>query len=241
MDNDHPVDIPALTDATPATTDGFMSVLKNTLVNFPSFVEYGYMNPNNYGENLTDGGQIQTFSNAIMPFVWYPAVEDGEPKLAYYSLQDPTGTMTTYENGFKMYTVNIEGINTQLAYVNAVPGVGVTGNFIALVAGDIGWWSDVAQTIPAAFLQNMNPTWNGGDVSLVAGWNITTDVEEGTNTTEQMPEEYKSILMFEPNSIPLSEMDSYEKSIFAGVTKQQYKRLNQNHVSITFVLRNNSQ
>lgn len=241
MDDMHPIDIPTLTSSTPFTADGFFGVLKDTLSSLPSsFIEYNFMPPSSYGDNL-DSGSIQIGSNAFMPFVWYPAVEDGEPKLAYYSLQDPTGTMTTYENGFKMYTVNYAGNNVPLAYVNAVPGVGVTGNFIALIADGIGWWSDVAQTIPAAFLQNMNPTWNGGDVSLVAGWNITTDVGEGTNTTVQMPEEYKVIFRFEPNGIPLSEMDSYEKSVFAGVTKQPYKRLNQNHVSITFVLRNNSQ
>ena len=237
MDDEHPVDIPVLTVETPATTDGFMSALKSTLVGLP-IIGYGFMKPDNYGEGST-AGVIQ--SKAIMPFIWYPAVEDGAPVVAYYNLQDPTGTMATYENGFKMYTVNYRGENVPLAYVNAVPSVGVTGNFIALIASGIGWWSDVAQTIPAAFLQNMEPTWAGGDVSLAAGWNLTTEVGEGTNTTEQMPESLKTLFQFEPNGIPLSEMDSYEKSVFAGVTKQPYKRLNQNHVSITFVLRNNTQ
>lgn len=241
MDDEHPVDIPVLTASTPATTDGFMSVLKNVLVGFPSFVEYGFMIPNNYGENLSDGGQIQHYQNAFMPFIWYPAVEDGDPVVAYYNLQDPTGTMTTYENGFKTYDLSAMGKSLTLGYVNAVPAIGVTSNFIALLAAGIAWWSDEAQTIPASFLQGMDPSWAGGDVSLVAGWNMTTEIGEGTNTTAQMPEEYKTVFWFEPNGAPLSEMDSYEKSIFAGVTKQPYKRLNQNHVSITFVLRNNSQ
>lgn len=240
MDDEHPVDIPVLTASTPATTDGFMSVLKNVLVGFPSFVEYGFMEPKDYGENISDGGQIQHYQNAFMPFIWYPAVEDGDPVVAYYNLQDPTGTMATYENGFKAY--NITGVGN-LGYVNAIPATGVTSNFIALISnkGGILWWSDGAQTVPSAFLQNMDPSWTGGDVSLVAGWNITTEIGEGTNTTAQMPEGYKTVFWLEPNGIPLSEMDSYEKSIFAGVTKQPYKRLNQNHVSITFVLRNNSQ
>lgn len=240
MDDEHPVDIPVLTAATPATTDGVMSVLKNTLVDFPSFSEYGFMRPDDYGENISKQ-QIQHGFNAFMPFIWYPAIEDGSPVVAYYNLQDPTGTMTTYENGFKSYDLSIMGKSITLGYVNAVPAIGVTSNFIALVGGVIWWWSDAAQTIPAAFLQNMNPAWTGGDVSLVAGWNMTTEIGEGTNTTVQMPEAVKTSLQIEPNSIPLSEMDSYEKSIFDGVTKQPYKRLNQNHVSITFVMRNNSQ
>ncbi len=237
MDNDHPVDIPTLTTSTPATTDGFMSALANVLAGFPSYIEYGFMKPNDYGENISDGGQIQPRFNAIMPFIWYPAVEDGEPKIAYYSLQDPTGTMTTYAEGFKIYTVSFGGTNLKLGYVNAAPSAGLLNSFIAMVFEGIIWWSDVAQTIPAAFLQNMDSAWAGGDVSLVAGWNVTTKIEQGTNTTEQMPEVYK-IIPFEPDGIPLSEMDSYEKSIFAGVTKQPYKRLNQNHISVKFVLRN---
>lgn len=239
MDDEHPVDIPVLTALTPATTDGFMSVLKNTLVDFPSFVQYGFMKPRNYGENIDDGGQIQHYYNAFMPFIWYPAVEDGSPVVAYYNIQDPTGTMATYENGFKAYNITDVG---NLGYVNAIPAAGVTSNFIALIAkSSILWWSDGAQTIPSAFLQNMDPTWSYGNVTLVAGWNITTEVGEGTNTTSQMPEGYKAIYWVESDAVPISEMDSYEKSIFAGVTKQPYKRLNQNHVSITFVLRNNSQ
>ena len=239
MDDEHPVPIPTLSSSTAATTEGFMTALKSTLADLPSnFSEYGFMKPKNYGEGLT-AGVIQ--SKAIMPFIWYPAIEDGSPVVAYYNLQDPTGTMATYENGFKMYTVNYRGENVPLAYVNAVPSVGVTGNFIALIASGIGWWSDVAQTIPAAFLQNMEPTWASGDVSLVAGWNLTTEVGYGTNTTIQMPDVFKTEFQIEPNGIPLGEMDSYEKSVFTGVTKQPYKRLNQNHVSITFVLRNNSQ
>lgn len=238
MDDEHPVDIPALTVETPATTDGFMSVLKNTLVGFPSSLEYGFMKPNDYGESLTYS-LIQ--GTAIMPFIWYPAVEDGDPVVAYYNLQDPTGTMTTYENGFKMYNLSAMGKSITLGYVNAVPAIGVTSNFIALVGSGILWWSDAAQTIPAAFLQNMNPTWTGGDVSLVAGWNMTTEIGDGTNTTIQMPEVFKTAFQIEPNGIPLGEMDSYEKSVFTGVTKQPYKRLNQNHVSITFVMRNNTQ
>lgn len=239
MDDEHPVDIPVLTASTPATTDGFMSVLKNVLVGLPELGQYGFMNPSDYGENLSYY-IIQTGFNAFMPFIWYPAVEDGDPVVAYYNLQDPTGTMTTYESGFKAY--NITGVGN-LCYVNAIPEVGVTSNFIALIVneGGILWWSDGAQTIPSAFLQNMDPTWAYGNVSLVAGWNITTNVGEGTNTTIQMPESYKTTYWIKPDAVPLSEMDSYEKSIFAGVTKQPYRRLNQNHVSITFVLRNNSQ
>lgn len=242
MDDEHPVPIPTLSSSTAATTEGFMTALESTLADLPSnsFVGYGFMSANDYGENLANSVLTQG-SKAIMPFIWYPAVEDGEPKIAYYSLQDPTGTMTTYENGFKVYTININNTNLLLGYVNAAPSAGVTGNFIAFMVDVLVWWSDVAQTIPAVFWQNMDSTWSGGDVSLVAGWNWTTEVGEGTNTTGQLPEEYKVIFKFEPNSIPLSEMDSYEKSIFAGVTKQPYKRLNQNHVSINFVLRNNSQ
>lgn len=240
MDDEHPVTIPALSSSTTATTEGFMTALGSTLSDLPGLYEYGFMHPNDYGENLANSTPTQG-SKAIMPFIWYPAVEDGESKIAYYSLQDPTGTMTTYTDGAKFYTISISGYNLPLAYVNAAPSAGVTNNFIAMIFKDVVWWSDVAQTIPAAFLQNMDPTWAGGDVSLVAGWNWTSDVGEGTNTTEQMPDALKAIIQFEPDAIPLNEMDSYEKSIFAAVTKQSYKRLNQNHVSITFVLRNNSQ
>ena len=243
MDDEHPVPIPTLSSSTAATTEGFMIALESTLADLPpsALDGYGFMDPNDYGENLANSIPTQG-SKAIMPFIWYPAVEDGDPVVAYYNLQDPTGTMTTYENGFKMYNLSVMGKSITLGYVNAVPAIGVTSNFIALVGeGGIWWWSDAAQTIPAAFLQNMNPTWTGGDVSLVAGWNMTIDVGAGTNTTVQMPEAVKTSLPIEPNSIPLSEMDSYEKSIFYGVTRQPYKRLNQNHVSITFVLRNNTQ
>ena len=237
MDDEHPVDIPILTTSTPATTNGLMTVLKNTLVGFPDIGEYGYMYPEDYGEGFVYG-LIQ--GKAIMPFVWYPAVEDGEPVVVYYTLQDPTGTMSTYEQGAKQYNITGYGI---LGYVNALPAYGITSNFIGLLAnaGGVIWWSDGAQTIPAAFLQNMDPSWAYGNVTLVTGWNITTNVGEGTNTTIQMPDEYKQAIWITPDKLPLSSMDDYEKSIFAGVTKQPYKRLNQNHVSITFVLRNNSQ
>ena len=238
MDNDHPVDIPTLTTSTPATTDGFMSALANVLAGFPSYIEYGFMKPTDYGENISDGGQIQPRFNAIMPFIWYPAVEDGEPKIVYYSLQDPTGTMTTYTNGFNVYNLSLNDMKCTLGYVNAVPSAGVTSNFIAFIVDGIVWWSDGAQTIPSAFLQNMDTSWTYGDVVLVAGWNITTNVGEGTNTTIQMPDEYKQVVQIAPDELLLSEMDNYEKSVFTGVTKQPYKRFNQNHISVKFVLRN---
>lgn len=245
MDNEHDVDIPELSASTPATTDGFMGALQSTLSELPTIFEYGEMSPNDYGEVGTSSVLMEG-EKVVMPFVWYPAVEDGEPYISHYILQEPTGTATVYEQGYKGYawtgSVRDIEIYMELLYVNAMPSHGMSYNVAVMAAADgLIWWSAGEQTLSETLISSLASAWHHGDVVLSAGYNITTDIKEGANTTTPAPDRIMEILWLGTKNVPFDSMDDYEKSFFLGVTKQRYKRLNQNHVSIEFVMRNNTQ
>ena len=95
-------------------------------------------------------------------------------------------------------------------------------------------YSGGEQTILEAVAQNLNPDWSYGNISLNSGWNGVQGQVGGTNVVTPFTEEIFNTIKFDLNYFPYSEMDAYEKSIFNGIAKQFYKRLNQNYVSIEF-------
>ena len=242
MDTDHPTDLPTIPAGTAATADGFMETLKNTLSGFPKLFEFGFMDPSDYGSGLSCG-DIQADEPTVMPFLWFPAVEDGEMYISHYILQQPVGTMATYAQNYKMYswtgTVTGSEKTIMLGFVNAMPTYAMNYNIAAMSIGTgFAWWSAGAQTLSEELIASLSPDWTFGDVVLSAGYNLTTDVASGTNTTVPVTDEALANYWIGPDNIPFDEMDDYEKSFFLGIAKQRYKRLNQNHVSIEFVLRN---
>lgn len=242
MDTDHPINIPTIPAETAATADGFMETLKNTLSGFPKLFEFGFMDPSDYGSGLSCGA-IQADEPTVMPFLWFPAVEDGETYISHYTLQQPAGTMATYAQSHKMYswigTVKGSEETIILGFVNAMPTYAMKYNIAAMSIGTgFAWWSAGAQTLPEELITSLSPDWAYGDVVLSAGYNLTTDVASGTNATVPVTDDVLANYWIGTNNIPFDEMDDYEKSFFLGIAKQRYKRLNQNHISIEFVLRN---
>lgn len=242
MDDDHPVPKPELPAvAQLEAIDDFMNAFQSTLSGLPQSYGDGYMSTFDYGFCGNNSILLNNDKRKIR-FLWYPAVEDGEPMVAYYLLQNPTGTMTTYENGVKRYsgTIPLEGRVSDLYYVNPMPDYGVTYPMIV-------WFSAIndenkamlvysggEQTILEAVVQNLNRQWSYGNISLNTGWNGVQGQSDGTNVVTPFTEEIFNTIKFDINYFPYSEMDAYEKSIFNGVIKQFYKRLNQNYVSIEF-------
>nr|DAW31289.1 MAG TPA: hypothetical protein [Caudoviricetes sp.] len=242
MDDDHPVPKPEL----PATAqleaiDDFMNAFQSTLAGLPQSYGDGYMSTFDYG---FCGNSSILFNNdkRKIRFLWYPAVEDGEPRAAYYLLQNPTGTMTTYENGVKNYngTTPAGSHVGELFYVNPMSEYGITHPLIVeFLTSDEGSksmlvYSGGEQTVLEAVAKNLNGKWAYGNISLNTGWNVVQGQSDGTNVVTPLTEEMSNIIKFDLNYFPYSEMDTYEKSIFNGVLKQFYKRLNQNYVSIEF-------
>lgn len=242
MDTDHPIDIPTIPVGTEATADGFMETLKSTLSGFPKLFEFGFMDPSDYGSGLSCGA-IQSDEPTVMPFLWFPAVEDGEMYISHYIMQQPAGAMATYTQNLKTYswvgTAMGNEKSIMLGFVNAMPIYGMNYNIAAMSIGTgFVWWSAGAQTLSEALIASLNPDWTYGDVALSAGYNLTVNVANGTNATVPATDETLANYWIGTNNIPFDKMDEYEKSFFLGIAKQRYKRLNQNHVSIEFVLRN---
>ena len=177
------------------------------------------------------------------PFVFRPAVEDGDPMPSAYTLQTPTGTMPVYENGMISYEKTAYFINSGAADgVTASVSAFITGSLTALIC----WYSEGAQTIPEALMKNgFDSNWNYGDVVLGAGWNITgygadangdPTLVTKTATVETVQAALSARGYYSKDEIPYEEMDSYQQSFFQSVLIQQYKPLGTRSFTIEFDL-----
>lgn len=125
----------------------------------------------------TNGDKIR------MPYVFGPAVVDGDPVTTAYNLQDPTGSMPTWDNGYVMYQGDS---GDACGCFNVIPAYGVTSQFFLGLFNTLGGMvakSDSAQTLQSAFLQQLNPTWAYGNLNLPAGWSVVQIVEDTAEVT----------------------------------------------------------
>lgn len=245
MDTLHQVKFPDVGLSGTATAR-FVTALNDTLTDLPySVLDPLFMVPSDYSEGFES---MAVTPNGIchLPFVWFPAVKEGSPIKVGDTLQTPTGTMTTYQSMYKTYTwedtllSNNSSVSITAGYVNALIPFG-SSDFVCWIIGDgsggLVWWSIKDQLIRKELLQMIRSDWTGGDVTLVQGFNMTTDVSAGSNTTVPVTDEQLLAFTVKGDNIPLSEMDDFEKSFYKELTRQPYRRLNKKSVTIDFTIK----
>lgn len=245
MDTLHQVKFPDAGLSGTATAR-FVTALNDTLTDLPySVLDPLFMVPSDYSEGFES---MTVTPNGIchLPFVWFPAVKDGSTIKTGVTMQSPTGTMTTYQSMYKTYTwedtllSNNSSVSITAGYVNALIPFG-SSDFVCWIIGDgsggLVWWSIKDQLIRKELLQMIRSDWTGGDVTLVQGFNMTTDVSAGSNTTVPVTDEQLLAFTVKGDNIPLSEMDDFEKSFYKELTRQPYRRLNKKSVTIDFTIK----
>ena len=238
-------EIPQITDSDPKSWAGLRQVLYRAL---PTALNDQWsrecMKPEDYitAYSAITSSWLLPGDKIHFPFVFRPAVEDGEPVPAAYTLQTPTGSMPEYENGMSSY-------QSAFYFINAGAADGITASLAGFITGSltalICWYSEGAQTIPEALLQaGFDENWSYGDVTLGAGWNITgidTEGETPSLATQTVTEEAVQAALtargyYSKNEVPYGEMDSYQQSFFQSVLIQQYKPLGNRSFTIEFNL-----
>lgn len=242
-------EIPQIADSDPKSWEGLRQVLYRAL---PAVLNDQWsrdcMNTEDYitAYSAVTSSWLLPGDRIHFPFVFRPAVEDGEPVPAAYTLQTPTGTMPDYENGMSSYQSAFYFINSGAADGITAPLAGfITGSLTALIC----WYSEEAQTIPEALMKTgFNHDWSYGDVVLGAGWNITGIGSEATETngepslvTQTVTAETVQAALsargyYSKDEVPYEEMDSYQQSFFQSVLIQQYKPLGNRSFTIEFDL-----
>lgn len=91
-----------------------------------------------------------------------------------YMISDPNGTMPTYDNGGKVYNINI---NMRMALLNAIPNYGVKNTMLLSSGKTWVWWSDGDQTLSEAIVNQIltsfgGSPWTAGQLVLTNGWNV---------------------------------------------------------------------
>ncbi len=247
MDEGHPVPIPTVTDTDARNWTGLRAVLMRTLENLPDFWMHRlFQDPADYGTDYEvenkkmTANYLSNHGKKTFPFVWYPGISDGTTYTAAYTVQEPTGQLPSYEDGFVFY----QGDNDLLicANFNASETLGLSAPVFAGIFGAaILWRSEAAQTVPQALMQQFEPSWNFGDVSLAQGWNLST-YSQGTFVTEPTTLAQAKAMIeenfgnFDPAWLPFDAMDDYTKSFFAPITATKYKRLGNDALRIEFNL-----
>lgn len=166
--------------------------------------------------------QIVYGNKATLPYIFYPAKKNGQiPK--GLKINNPTGTMPTYETIFKKY-----GGDSGVAFVNAYPTYGINYSFIYLWMGTLNCvYSYGAQTISKEVASQMTGmTWNY-DIGLSEGWNYGeyNSSNWSTATLEELQGMQDRLgLYFSQEEVQYSQMSEYEKSVFHPVYKDFYKR-----------------
>lgn len=245
MDGSYVTDIPTVENTDARTWSGFVQMLwrsiNSTLRNMLTGPDQYWGNVN---ANPTDGEIMH------LPFIWYPVVASGGQTLSDYTLQNPTGEMPTYEEGLRDYT----GTGAVVVYMNAIPDVGITNQVIMVMEVMAGqgailyWYSYGAQTIPEATMGELTDgLWKAGfgDVTLTAGWNLSSvTTEEGltqNNVSVEGVQTYVNLVSAQAGpllkSLPFDQMSDYEKSIFKPLYSQAYKRKNNKSITLDFTLR----
>lgn len=245
MDGSYVTDIPTVENTDARTWSGFVQMLwrsiNSTLRNMLTGPGQDWGNVN---ANPTDGEIMH------LPFIWYPVVASGGQTLSDYTLQNPTGEMPTYEEGLRDYT----GTGAVVVYMNAIPDVGITNQVIMVMEVMAGqgailyWYSYGAQTIPEATMGELTDgLWKAGfgDVTLTAGWNLSSvTTEEGltqNNVSVEGVQTYVNLVSAQAGpllkSLPFDQMSDYEKSIFKPLYSQAYKRKNNKSITLDFTLR----
>lgn len=240
-------EVPKITDTDPKSWEGLRQVLyralpaslndqwSNACMNTDDYITAYSANTSSW---LLPGDRIH------FPFIFRPAIEDGDPVPSAYNLQTPTGTMPVYEGDASSYGNKIYFINS-----GAVNGA-ITASFAAFMTGYIPaiivWYSEGAQTIPEAVMKDgFSSDWNYGDVILSAGWNVTApDAGADGNSTlvtkavtvEDVQAALSANGYFSKDEIPYSEMDAYQQSFFKSVLIQQYKPVGNRSFTIEFDL-----
>lgn len=246
FDSDHVCDIPAFQTSDAKTFVGLKSALLRSVEsaewsnNFRSSL---FMDPQDYIKWYTER---QSSNNVVigdkirMPYVFGPAVTDGDPVTTAYNLQDPTGSMPTWDNGYVMYQGDS---GDACGCFNVIPAYGVTSQFFLAQFNSLGGMiakSDSAQTLQSAFLRQLNPAWAYGNLSLPAGWSVVQIVEDTAEATAfpiaQIQATLSQIGGIGISRLPFDTMDTYTKSYFSDIKTQKYKKLNDKTFTLEFNL-----
>lgn len=260
MDLEHVCTIPTIADSDPKTLAGLLSVLARSLDELQQVWNYeDFMYPPDYSFVLPGWAINAVFVpeggyTVSIPFIMRPVAADGGTRVTGYNVQTPSGTMATYETGFKSFA-NAEGGNPlAVGYCNTIPAYGITSELVAVIIADstynfnVAWYSYGGQTLVNAVLQQfLSGLWTSdmGDVTLTEGWNMTA-VQAGApqtanNLTEAIVQEQLTTVF--PSGIPtqfvsvyLAEMDDYEKSVFLPVTAPTYKYVGKKSLQLNITL-----
>lgn len=247
MDEAHPVPIPTVTDTDARNWTGLRAMLMRTLENLPDFWMHRlFQDAADYGTDHTSEDKEMSDNYLLIhgkktfPFVWYPGISDGTYTAAY-TVQEPTGQLPSYEDGFVFYEGDT-GRGIVCANFNASETLGLSAPvFIGVFGAAILWRSEGAQTVPQAFMQQFEPGWDFGDVSLAQGWNLSTYSQGTFVTAPTTLAQAKAMIEenfgnFDPAWLPFDEMDEYTKSFFAPISGTKYKRLGNDALRIEFNL-----
>ena len=260
MSLEHVCTIPTIADSDPKTLAGLLAVLARSLDELQQNWLYDdFMSPPDYSFVFPEAAINSVYSPAggdtvSIPFIMRPVVADGGTRVTGYNVQTPSGTMATYETGFKSFA-NAAGSNPlAVGYCNTIPAYGITSELVAVIIAngasnfDVAWYSYGGQTLVNAVLQQfLAGLWTSdmGNVTLTEGWNMTA-VQSGTpqttnNLTESIVQGQLATVF--PNGVHtqfvsayLAEMDDYEKSVFLPVTTPTYKYVGKKSLQLNITL-----
>lgn len=260
MDLEHVCTIPSIADGDPKTLTGLLSVLNLSLSELTTNVFSGeFMEIGDYAFILRGGSGGNILSpvagdTVSLPLIMRPVVADGGTRVTGYNVKTPSGTMATYETGFKSFANAAGGNPLAVGYCNTIPSYGITNELVAvIIANDasnfnVAWYSYGGQTLVNAVLQQfLAGLWTSdmGNVTLTEGWNMTT-VQAGAPYTannlteaiiqEQIVSKFPDGIYTEWVSTYLSEMDAYEKSIFLPFTTPTYKYVGKKSLQLNITL-----
>lgn len=260
MDLEHVCTVPSIADGDPKTLTGLLSALNRSLSELTTNVFSGeFMEMSDYAFILHGGSGGSIISpvggdTVSLPLIMRPVVADGGTRAIGYNVQTPSGTMATYETGFKSFA-NAAGSNPlAVGYCNTIPAYGITSELVAVIIANgasnfnVAWYSYGGQTLVNAVLQQfLAGLWTSdmGNVTLTEGWNMTA-VQAGTpQTTNNLTEDIiqgQIVSKFPDGIYPewvstyLSEMDDYEKSVFLPVTTPTYKYVGKKSLQLNITL-----
>ena len=260
MDLEHVCTIPTIADSDPKTLAGLLAVLARSLDELQQVWIYeDFMYPPDYSFVFPEGAIEAVYSPAggdtvSIPFIMRPVVEDGWTRVTGYNVQTPSGTMATYETGFKSFANAAGGNPLAVGYCNTIPAYGITSELVAVIITNgasnfnVAWYSYGGQTLVNAVLQQfLAGLWTSdmGNVTLTEGWNMTT-VQAGAPYTEnnlteaiiqgQIVSKFPDGIYTEWVSTYLSEMDAYEKSVFLPLTTPTYKYVGKKSLQLNITL-----
>lgn len=260
MDLEHVCTIPTIADSDPKTLAGLLAVLARSLDELQRGWFYDdFMDPPDYSFVFPEWAIDAVYSPAggdtvSIPFIMRPVVEDGGTRVTGYNVQNPSGTMATYETGFKSFANAAGGNPLAVGYCNTIPAYGITSELVAVIIAsgasnfNVAWYSYGGQTLVNAVLQQfLSGLWTSdmGNVTLTEGWNMTA-VRDGTPQTAnnlsesivqgQLATVFSDGIPTQFVSTYLAEMNDYEKSVFLPVTTPTYKYVGKKSLQLNITL-----